>query len=131
MKRVLIFMFAAVVAAACGSSGSNRNPLVPDSGAPGPSGATITIGANGAVSPANVTIAVGQSVTFVNNDARAHEMASDPHPDHTDCPSINALQVVSSGQTKLTNAFTSAGSCGYHDHGDPNNNSLRGRITIQ
>ena len=131
MKRVLVFIVAASIAAACGSSSGGGNPLVPDSGGPGASGATITIGANGAVSPANVTIAIGQSVTFVNNDSRAHEMASDPHPNHTDCPSVNALHVISSGQTKLTTAFNRAGSCGYHDHGDPNNNSLRGRITIQ
>ena len=132
MKRVFLLSVAVAFAAvACGEDSSSRNPLVPGSGAPGPSGATITIGANGAVSPANVTVAIGQSVTFVNNDSRAHEMSSDPHPDHTDCPSINALTVISSGQTKLTNAFPSGGSCGFHDHGDPNNNSLRGRITIQ
>ena len=28
----------------------------------------------------------GQSVTFVNNDTRSHEMASDPHPTHGTCP---------------------------------------------
>ena len=130
MKRVLFLSLVLAIAVACDDNG-NGNPLVPDSGSPGPSGATITIGTNGAVSPANVTIAVGQSVTFINNDSRGHEMSSDPHPDHNDCPGINALQTVSPGETKLTNAFTSAGSCGYHDHGDPNNNSLRGRITIQ
>ena len=132
MKRVLYFglALAIAVAVACDDDG-NGNPLVPDGGSPGPSGATITIGANGAVSPANVTITTGQSVTYINNDSRAHEMASDPHPDHNSCPSINALQVVSPGQTKLTNAFNNTGACGYHDHGDPTNNSLRGRITIQ
>jgi plastocyanin len=132
MKRVLYFglALAIAVAVACDDDG-NGNPLVPDGGSPGPSGATITIGADGAVSPANVTITTGQSVTYINNDSRAHEMASDPHPDHNSCPSINALQVVSPGQTKLTNAFNNTGSCGYHDHGDPTNNSLRGRITIQ
>ena len=129
MKRVLIITLAVALAVACDDD--SNNPLVPDSGSPGPSGATITIGANGAVSPANVTIAVGQSVTFINNDARQHRMTSDPHPDHFDCPSINAVDAISSGQTKLTNSFTSAGSCGFHDHDDPNNSGLRGRITIQ
>jgi plastocyanin len=117
---------------ACGgsSNGSPTSPSPSGSG-PGPSGATITIGANGAVSPAQVTIAVGQSVTFVNNDSRAHEMESDPHPIHTDCPSMNAVGNLTAGQTKLTNAFTTARTCGFHDHNNPDSTALQGRIVIQ
>jgi plastocyanin len=113
-----------------GGGGGGGNPMGP-SGGPGPSGATITIGANGAISPTSVTITTGQSVTFVNNDSRVHNMASDPHPAHTNCPSINAIGVIANGQTKLTNSFSSAGTCGFHDHDDPGNNSLQGTIRIQ
>ena len=97
---------ALAVMTACG--GSSPDGPSGSSGGPGPSGATITIGSNGAVSPSRVTIGVGQSVTFVNNDSRVHDMASDPHPAHTDCPSMNAAGNLSPGQTKLTNAFTAA-----------------------
>lgn len=110
-----------------GPSGGSSGP----GGTPGPSGATITIGANGAVSPAQVTIAVGQSVTFVNNNSRGHDMSSDPHPSHTDCPQVNAVGTLATGQTKLTNAFTTARTCGFHDHNQPENSSLQGRIVIQ
>ena len=101
-----------------------RLPLVavdnpPVTGNPGPSGATITIGANGAVSPSQVQIATGQSVTWINNDSRSHDMSSDPHPAHTDCPQMNAVSNISPGQTKLTNAFPSARTCGFHDHNSP------------
>lgn len=119
--------------AACGGGGGSAAPTGPSNtggGAPGPSGATITI-ANGRVSPAAVTIAVGQSVTFVNNDGRGHNVSSDPHPSHTDCPPINAVNNLLNGQTKLTNALTSARTCGFHDHDDPDNANLKGRITIQ
>jgi plastocyanin len=78
-----------------------------------------------------VTISVGQSVTFVNNDSRSHEIASNPHPVHTDCPSTNALGTLSAGQTKLTNAYTVARSCGFHDHLNPDNAALQGNIVIQ
>ena len=105
--------------------------MTPSGSGPGPSGATITVGSNGAVSPSSVSITVGQSVTFVNNDTRSHELASDPHPAHTNCPSINALGVVGTGQTKLTNSFSAAGTCGFHDHNDPDNPSLKGTITIR
>ena len=53
--------------------------------------ATITIGANGAISPASVTVTRGGRVTFVNSDTRAHDMSSDPHPEHSDCPELNQV----------------------------------------
>jgi plastocyanin len=118
--------------AACGGSGGGGgSPIAPSTGSPGVSGATITIGANGAVSPTQVTIGVGQSVTFVNSDNRSHDMASDPHPSHGQCPSINTIGLIAPGQTKVTNGFGGAGSCGYHDHNDPDNNALKGRVVIQ
>jgi len=115
----------------CGSSSSSSgNPLAPDTAGPGPSGATITIGANG-VTPKSVTISVGQSVTFLNGDNRPHTMTSDPHPSHTQCPAINAVDLLSPGQSKLTNALSKAVTCGFHDHNDPSNASLQGSIIIQ
>jgi plastocyanin len=124
---------AAIGMAACGGSSSPTSPSNGGSGSggTGASGATITIGSNGAVSPATVTISVGQSVTFVNNDSRSHEIASNPHPAHTDCPSTNALGTLSAGQTKLTNAYTAARSCGFHDHLNPENSALQGTIIVQ
>jgi plastocyanin len=117
--------------AACGDDGGGGGPTTPSGGGPGPSGATITVGSNGAVSPSSVTITVGQSVTFVNNNTRTHELASDPHPAHTNCPSINALAMLGPGQTKLTNSFGAAGTCGFHDHNDETNPNLKGTITIR
>ena len=116
---------------ACGGGSSPTSPSSPVTGSPGPSGATITIGANGAVSPSQVTITAGQSVTFVNNDSRTHDMSSDPHPTHTDCPQMNAVSTLSPGQTKLTNAFTVVRTCGFHDHNNPDSTALQGRIVIQ
>lgn len=111
--------------------GGASGPTTPSGTGLGPSGATITISTSGAVAPSQVTIAVGQSVTFVNADSRSHDIASDPHPAHTNCPSIHAVGVLGSGQTRLTSAFAGTGSCGFHDHNDPDNNTLKGRITIQ
>lgn len=119
---------------ACG--GGDGSPTGPGggggsgSGSSGPSGATITI-ANGRVTPSTVTITVGQSVTFTNNDGRGHNVSSDPHPVHTDCPQINAVGNLANGQTRLTNAFSTARTCEFHDHDDPDNGNLQGRIIIQ
>ena len=122
-------LMAGVLACGGGGSGSPSGPS-PISGSPGPSGATITITGSG-VSPRNVQIAVGQSVTVVNNDSRGHEIASDPHPAHTQCPEMNALGSVPAGATRQTNAFPTARTCTFHDHNDPTNSNLMGSIVIQ
>jgi plastocyanin len=118
---------------ACGGGGGYGGGTQPSpvSGSPGPVGATITIGANGAVSPSSVTINVGESVQFVNNHSQRHEMASDPHPAHTDCTQINALGIIEAGQTKNTNGLTTARTCGFHDHLADTNPNLRGTIIIR
>lgn len=142
VKRGKGLLAAQVIAAgvmvglvACGGgSDSPTGPGTGDSGSgsgsPGPSGATITI-ANGRVTPNTVTISVGQSVTFVNNDGRVRNISSDPHPNHTECPAINAVSDLNNGQTKLTNAFTTARTCGFHNHDDPDNDRFMGQIVIQ
>jgi plastocyanin len=128
----LLVVMAMTGMIACGDSndGGGGNPLIPSGSGQGPSGATITITGSG-VSPGSVSITNGQSVTFVNNDTRPHEIASDPHPAHTNCPSINALGIIPAGVTRLTNAFAGTGTCGFHDHGDPNNAALKGNITVR
>ncbi len=124
---------ALVMLVACGGSGggSVTTPAPGGgSGSPGSTGATITI-ANGRVSPGEVTINVGQSVTFTNNDGRVRNISSDPHPVHIDCPAINAVGNMNNGQTKLTNALTTARTCNFHDHDDPDNGNMKGRIIIR
>jgi hypothetical protein len=121
---------SALVACGGGGGGTPTGPGGSGTGSPGPSGATITI-SNGRVSPVSVTITVGQSVTVVNNDGRTRNFVSDPHPEHNACPQVNAVGTIGNGQTKLTNAFTTARVCGFHDHDDPDNANLRGSITIQ
>lgn len=113
-------------------TGAGSSTLVSGStGSPGTSGATITITAAG-VSPSSVTVSAGQSVTVVNNDTRPHEIASNPHPTHGSCPSIeNGLGTLAAGQTRLTMGFASAGTCGFHDHLDSGNTSFMGTIVIR
>ncbi len=120
------------VLAACGGS----SPTAPSGGSgggtssgPGPVGATITI-TSGGMSPSSATISVGQSITLVNNDSRSHQISSNPHPSHTDCPSMN-MGSLAPGQSKTSDAFTTARACGYHDHLDPNNPAWQGQVTVR
>jgi plastocyanin len=113
------------------SPSGNVTVISGSTGSTGPSGATVTMTSAG-VSPATVTISVGQSVTFVNSDTRSHEIASDPHPIHGSCPSIErGLGTIGPGQTKLTQGFAGVGTCTYHDHLDDTNQNFHGSIRIQ
>lgn len=131
----------ATVAAACGGSSSSTpttpTPAPPTTTTPPPTTtpptdtATITISSAGAVSPASVTITRGGRVTFINNDSRSHDMASDPHPEHTTCPEINSVGFLNAGQSRTTGNLNTARTCTYHDHNLPANAGLKGTIIIQ
>ena len=87
---------------------------------------------NSTVNPKNIIVARGSQVTFINNDNQAHNMTSDPHPDHTDCPEINQVGFLSGGQSRQTgNMVTNRTVCGFHDHDLPDVAGLQGSITIQ
>jgi plastocyanin len=93
-------------------------------------GTTFTITSSG-VSPRTLTVPIGTRVTFVNNDSRPHDMSSNPHPEHTDCPAINDVGFLQAGQSRQTGNLTVARTCGFHDHDQPTNSSLQGSIVIQ
>ena len=78
-----------------------------------------------------MTIAVGGRVTFVNNHNQSHDMQSDPHPEHTDCPPMSQVGFLTTGQSRTSGNFTIARTCGFHDHNQENNTGLQGRIIIQ
>lgn len=121
---------AALAVAACGGGDGGGTPTAP-SGNPGNVAATITIGADGTVSPREVTVTPGSRVTFQNNHTRSHEMASDPHPTHGSCPPIDQVGFIAAGQSRTTGNLNTPGTCTYHDHNEPGNTALQGTIRIQ
>ena len=115
-------LLAAIGVVACGATPTDPGPPVQTN--------TITISSSGA-SPRNVEITAGSRVLFVNNDSRSHNMASDPHPEHTDCPEINQVGFLSPGERRETGNFVDARTCGFHDHDNPNVGNLTGKIAIK
>jgi plastocyanin len=131
VQRLLVVAgIIALISSACGGS---DNPTAPSGGGSGGGGGTVTgtftITAAG-VSPKTMTVALGTRVSFVNNDSRPHDMNSNPHPEHTDCPEIN-VGFISAGATGTTQNLTRARVCGFHDHNQPDVTALQGTITIQ
>jgi plastocyanin len=120
---------AAMLAIACGGNNSPTGASSTPTATCG-SGTTIVI-ANNTVCPQTITVALGAQVTFVNNDVIAHNMFSDPHPEHTDCPEINQVGYLNPGQSRQTGNLVVARTCGYHDHDNFSVKSLQGSITIR
>jgi plastocyanin len=114
------------MAVSCGGDSSPTQPTPP---AGGSQTVTITVTANGADQRA-VTIQPGMRVVFVNNDSRPHEMTSDPHPSHEDCPELNQVGFLNPGQQRESGNLVFTRTCGFHDHVNPGTQSLQGRITI-
>jgi hypothetical protein len=119
----------ALMAVSCGGDSSPTQPTPPGGGG-GNQTATITITANGADQRA-LTIQPGMRVIFVNNDSRPHEMNSDPHPSHEDCPELNQVGFLNPGQQRESGNLVFTRTCGFHDHANPGTQALRGTVTIR
>ena len=136
MTSIKHFAGAAAAAAslafliACGSSGGGSAPTPSQTCSNLPNATTILI-VNNAVCPQALTVSRGTQVTFINNDTRAHEMFSDPHPEHTDCVELNQVGHLESGQSRQSGNLNTVRRCGFHDHINDTNNALKGAIMIQ
>ena len=74
----------------CAACGGDSQPATPTN----PSNPyIITISTGGIASPKPLTAPPGTRVLFVNSDTRRHDMTSDPHPEHLDCPELNQVGI--------------------------------------
>ncbi len=132
MRRRDFFLSGLAMAAwaqvSCGGGGSNT-PTTPTPSNPVVT-TTITITSAG-VSPADIQVAPGSRVTFINNDTRSHNMTSNPHPEHTDCTEINQVGLLTPGQSRQTGNLNTVRTCGFHDHDLPDAATLKGAIVIR
>ena len=120
----------AIVAACGGSSSSPSSNPTPGACTPSANANTLVI-QNNTICPSALTVTRGTQITILNSDSRTHEMDSDPHPEHTDCPELNQIGFLSTGQSRQSGNLNIARKCGMHDHSSPDTASLKATITIQ
>jgi plastocyanin len=132
--RLFLFPLVMAATAACSGGSSPVAPTPPSAaGAPAtptPATPTVTITAAG-MTPLEITIDVGQRVTFVNNDTRAHDLVGGVDPNNPDCPEITQAGFLTPGQQRDTGVFTTARRCEYHDHTMLSVPAFQGRIIIR
>ena len=124
--RIALWVLAVASLSCGGSDGSSNPPMNPT-----PNPYTVTISGSGVVSPKDLTVPPGSRVLFVNSHSRRHDMTSDPHPDHLDCPELNQVGALNAGQSRESGNLVTVRTCGFHDHDDPNNVNLRGSIIVR
>lgn len=120
----LVAVIASAALATCGGGSSPSTPTTTDN----PN--QLTISAAGAITPSQLTVSPGSRVLFINNHSKPHQIASDPHPEHTDCPEINQVGLLAPGERRETGNLITVRTCGVHDHDDPDNVNLHARIVI-
>jgi len=86
----------------------------------------VTITSSG-FSPQNITITVGESVTWVNEDTENHQIQSAVHPTHQLYPPFNTVGLLKSGEKKSL-SFPESGTYKYHDHLNP---SFTASVTVE
>ena len=113
IAAALLAAFASLAACGGGGTSTPRSPAGTQVVA-GSIGATISLTATGA-SPVEVRIEPTQRVRFINTDTRPHQIQTNPHNLHTDCPSSNVI-LLNPGQQVDSGIFNDVKTCGYHDH---------------
>jgi plastocyanin len=100
----VLVLFLCLLLVSCG--GASSPPPAPSPSNPN----TITITGAG-VSPKELTVPPGTRVLFLNSDTRRHEMTSDPHLEHSDCPEFNPVGALNPGQGRETGNLVDVRTC--------------------
>jgi plastocyanin len=115
----LVMGVLAAAASACGGGSSASPPAAGPSTVPTPAPAAappiVRISPAG-TEPRQLVVAVGERVTFINNDVQPHDIAGGPDPATPDCREIDAVGFLAPGQSRQTAALPVARTCDYHDH---------------
>lgn len=132
LRPLQILTASALISAlvSCGGSSSPGSTSPSTGCTPSASPATFVI-QNNTICPSTLTVSRGTQVTILNSDSRTHEMDSDPHPEHTDCPELNQIGFLNPGQSRQSGNLNTARRCGLHDHSAPDNSGLKATVTIQ
>jgi hypothetical protein len=118
MLSSLVTIALAMLASTCGGGSSGNAPSGPLTAPTPPPPAdppVIRIAATGA-DPRQLIVAVGERVTFVNNDVQPHDIQGGPDPANPDCREIDAVGFLVPGQSRQTAPLPVARTCDFHDH---------------
>jgi len=122
---------AVVMLAACGSASPPAAPTPVGQDPPAPAGpTTITLSATG-FTPQEITVPVGERVTFLNADRIGHDIFSGLEHNSPECAEVDAVGFLVAGQSRETSVFEQPKTCRFHDHENLGNPAYQGRIVAR
>ena len=98
----------ALAAISCGS----QPPTQPSVGTP-PLTPTVMVESSG-LNPPQITISVGETVSFMNHDNIAYTVTAGTGPAQTGCAEIGAVGQLAPFEIRATAPFSAAKTCDYH-----------------
>ena len=122
---------AAAIAVAVSCGGGSSPSTSPSGGCTPSSSPNTLVIQNNTICPSALTVTRGAQITILNSDSRDHQMNSDPHPEHTDCPELNQIGFLATNVSRQSGNLNIARTCRMHDHNAPDTASLKATITIQ
>jgi plastocyanin len=98
-----------LAAVSCGSQ-----PTQPSAGGnPPPAAPTVMVESSG-LNPVQITIGVGETVSFMNHDTVAYTVTAGAAPGQPGCAEISAVGVLAPLEIRATAPFSTARTCDYH-----------------
>ena len=139
MKKINLLITLVVtlilVGAACSQTNNNSNGSVPTpptdskstdtAGVTNPKTVDVNI-ADFAFSPSVITVKMGDTVRWTNQEKATHKVASNPHPTHTDLPGLVST-ILNLGES-YSYTFDKKGTWSYHCHLHP---GMTGQIIVE
>ncbi len=104
---------ATILASMAASCGSTTPTSPPASGVVHTALSTVMLESTGP-NPREITIAVGESVSFMNHDAVPHTVAGGASQGQPACSEINAVGVLGPAEIRPTAPFLMPKACDYH-----------------
>ncbi len=89
---------------------------------------TLTLSSAG-VTPKQSSVSSNGSVEVINGDSIAHQLASNPDPQQTECPELNG-PVLQPGDQFTTIIDNRNGTCAFIDGLNPTDGNFQGTITV-
>jgi hypothetical protein len=129
LRRALGMALAGVAAMSCGSITPVSPTAATGSGSLQTFPQTIMI-EGGRPIPEELTVAVGERVSFMNHDRTTYTIGGGSVPSSSGCAEIDSVGVLTSGDLRTTEAFSTARTCEFHVSQDDSTPSV-GRITIR
>jgi plastocyanin len=130
LKKSLFFFAAASLIFLTGCTTpqikSIRDTATPPSSASIPEKTNLVTISNNKIEPAAIEVSAGDTVIFQNSDQKPHQIASDPHPAHTDLPDLYSPPIYEKDTYSYT--FTKVGTWFYHLEDNP---SIRGEVVVK